>query len=80
MGEVENRLRQVLILEEQDSPDWDDVRGKCDEIIRLINENQLREYKGTIGYRFAEDYDVRQKSNEYAIMQRQKLHQWLEEH
>ena len=77
MADVEARLRKVLALEEKADPNWSEIEVICDEIVRVINEEDCTQYLGTIAYKFAEDYDVRQKSDEYASMQREQLRRWL---
>jgi hypothetical protein len=78
MDGIEIRLQRVLDLEaNRGHTDWDKIKRECDEIIRLINEQNLTRYRGTVAYRFAEDYDVRRKSDEYAFMQHKQLTDWL---
>lgn len=77
MNEIDLRLAHILQLELSGCPDWEEIGRECLEVIRSINEDQ-KDYLGTVGYRFVEDFDVRQKSPEYGNSQREELRQWLE--
>jgi hypothetical protein len=68
-----------IILEEEDNleVDWSRVEKLCFETIRRLNIEAEPRYPHDIVYHFLDDPDVRQKSPEYAVVQRQRLRDWL---
>ena len=77
MKDIATQLVEILSLERRPEPNWQEISRRCDTIIETINTEGLKGCLGTIVYRFCEDYDVRQKSQEYAEWQRDELKKWL---
>ena len=76
--ELRTELAAILALEEQSPTDWREVEARCLRTIERLNTEAKPSYQHEVVYHFLDDPDVRQKDDEYAVGQRERLRQWLD--
>jgi hypothetical protein len=79
LDELKFNLKLILAEEDSVDVDWSKVESLCLDVLRRLNTQPEPEYPHDIVSHFLDDPDVRQKSSEYALMQRQRLRNWLAE-
>ena len=70
-------IRDVLFLEEQPHPNWDEIGDICNREISRLNETGLGGVVNGLPYQFLEDHDVRRKDPKYGEWQRAKVRDFL---
>lgn len=70
-------IRQLLVLEEASTPDWQAIGDMCDAEVSRINESGLGGVVNGLPYQFLEDYDIRRKDDAYGSQQRSKMRNLL---
>ena len=78
LDELKSDLRKILEEEEAEQIDWRSVEVQCEEVLRRLNTEPEPAYPYEIVYHFLDDTDVRQKSPEYAVVQKDRVRRWLE--
>jgi hypothetical protein len=76
--ELRANLRAILIAEEQRKVDWQTLENLCLETLGRLNTEAAPDYPYDTVYHFLDDPDVRQKDEQYARVQRERLKAWLE--
>ena len=78
LNELKADLRTILEGETKSAIDWNRVEELCLGVIRRLNAEPKADYPHDVVYHFLDDADVRQKDDGYAVIQPQRLRQWLD--
>jgi hypothetical protein len=70
MNNIDHIIDMILKLEEQETPNWHEIKKISDATIDDIQSGIINEEFPHKLYQFLEDYDIREKSEAYASGQR----------
>jgi hypothetical protein len=70
MNNIDQIIDNILELEEQETPDWQEIKKISDKAIDDIQLGIINEDFPHKLYQFLDDYDIREKSQAYASSQR----------
>lgn len=78
LNELRSALQAILALEEAPGTDWVEVTRQCNRTLSEVRSSPAPDYTDEFVYAYLEDPPLRKDDPDYALIQRERLRNWLE--